>query len=119
MELQIESRHFKVTDAIKTHLEEKLAKLEKYFDGIHRLHVVLGVEKHAQEQTVELVCTVAKRQTLVSKGTDVDMYVAIDLAEKKMLSEMKKFKAKLHPIERGKKPLPVGAESVAEDEEEA
>ena len=71
MELQIEGRHFKVTEAIKTHLEEKLAKLEKYFDGIHRLHVVLGVEKHAQEQTVDLVCTVAKRHTLVAKGSEI------------------------------------------------
>ena len=47
------------------------------------------------------------------------MYVAIDQAEKKMLTEMKKFKAKLHPIERGKKAVVVGAESVADDDEEA
>lgn len=102
MELQIEGRHFKVSEAIHTHLEEKLSKLEKYFDGIHRMHVILDVEKHAQLQTVELVCTVAKRHTLISRGSNEDMYVAIDQAEKKMLTEMKKYKAKLHPIIRGK-----------------
>ena len=94
MDLQIEGRHFKVTEAIQTHLEEKIGKLEHYYDGIHHIHVVLSVEK-VKRQCVELICTVAKRQTLVSKGEAEDMYVAIDKAEKKMLAELKKFKAKL------------------------
>ena len=117
MELTIEGRHFKVTEAIQTHLEEKLGKLEKYFDGIHRMHVILDLEKRAQEQTVELVCTVAKRHTLVAKGSADDLYVAIDKAEKKLLTEMKKYKAKLHPVIRGKKPVPVaaGGDEVEED----
>jgi putative sigma-54 modulation protein len=102
MELQIEGRHFKVSEAIQTHLEEKLGKLEKYFDGIHRMHVILAVEK-SKRQTVELVCTVAKRHTLFAKGEAEDMYVAIDKAEKKMLTEMKKYKAKLRPVVRGNK----------------
>lgn len=102
MDLQIEGRHFKVTEAIQTHLEEKLGKLEKYFDGIHRMHVILAVEK-GKRQTVELVCTVAKRHTLFAKGEAEDMYVAIDKAEKKMLTEMKKYKAKLRPVVRGNK----------------
>jgi putative sigma-54 modulation protein len=102
MDLQIESRHFDCTPAIKTHLEEKLGKLEKYFDGIHRMHVILAVEK-TKRQRVELVCTVAKRHTLFAKGEAEDMYVAIDKAEKKMLTEMKKYKAKLRPVVRGGK----------------
>ena len=118
MELQIEGRHFKVTAAIKEHLEEKLGKLEKYFDGIHRMHVILDIEKHAQLQTVELVCTVAKRHTLISSGSDADMYVAIDKAEKKMLTEMKKYKAKLHPVIRGKNVKITGEEMVEAEEED-
>jgi putative sigma-54 modulation protein len=98
MDLQIEGRHFKVTDAIKVHLEEKLGKLEHFYDGIFRIHVVLGVEKTRQH--VELICHVAKRHTLVAKGDAEDMYVAIDKAEKKMVAEMKKFKAKLRSESR-------------------
>ena len=88
MEFQIEGRHFKVTEAIVQHVKEKLGKLERYFDGIHRMHVILGVEK-SKRQTVELVCTVARRHTLVAKGEADDLYVAIDKAERKMLAEMK------------------------------
>jgi len=59
MDIQIEGRHFKVTEAIQTHLQEKLGKLEKYFDGIHRMHVILDViEKNSaknKRQTVELI----------------------------------------------------------------
>ncbi|HLX63874.1 MAG TPA: ribosome-associated translation inhibitor RaiA [Planctomycetota bacterium] len=118
MELQIEGRHFKVTEAIQTHLQEKLNKLEKYFDGIHRMHVILDIEKRAQKQTVELVCTVAKRHTLVSFGSADDLYVAIDQAEKKMLAEMKKYKAKLHPSARGNKLVVTGEEEEEAVEEE-
>jgi putative sigma-54 modulation protein len=102
MELQVEGRHhFKVTEAIRDHLSEKLNKLERYFDGIHRMHVIIAIE--GKRQTVELVCTVAKRHTLVANGEADDLYVAIDQAEKRMLAEMKKYKAKLHPIIRGKR----------------
>jgi putative sigma-54 modulation protein len=101
MELQVEGRHFKVTEAMQRHLEEKLGKLEKYFDGIHRMHVILSVEKTRHQ--AELVCTVAKRHTLVAKGEAEDMYVAIDKAEKKILAEMKKYKAKLRSVMRGVK----------------
>lgn len=121
MDLQIEGRHFEVTAAIHTHVVEKLTKLEKYFDGIHRMHVILSIEKTKRQQC-ELVCTVAKRHTLFSKGEAEDMYVAIDKAEKKILAEMKKYKAKLHPKLRGSKSkeaqmeaLPVGTD---EDESE-
>ena len=102
MEMQIEGRHFKVTPTIEEHLKEKLGKLEHYFNGIHRMHAILGVE-NAKRHTVELVCTVAKRHTLVSKGEAEDMYVAIDKADRKMLTEMKKYKAKLRTIVRGDK----------------
>jgi putative sigma-54 modulation protein len=101
VELQIEGRHFKVSEAIQNHLEEKLGKLEHYYAGIHRMHAVLTVENNKrQHQQVELICTVAKRQTLVAKGEAEDLYVAIDKAEKKMLAELKKFKAKLQTESR-------------------
>jgi len=104
MDIQIEGRHhFKVTKAIDAHIHEKLGKLERYFDGIHRMHVILEVDEKKKQSVVELVCTVAKRHTLVSTGEADDLYVAIDKAERKMLTEMKKYKAKLHPIVRGKK----------------
>jgi putative sigma-54 modulation protein len=118
MDLQIEGRHFKVTEAMKAHLEEKLGKLEHFYDGIFRIHVVLGLEKNLH--TVELICTVAKRHTLVAKGDAEDMYAAIDKAEKKMCAEMKKFKAKLRSESRrqpGLKALEVAPVSDEQDEE--
>ena len=119
MELVIEARHFKVTEAIETHIREKIGKLDKYFDGIHRMHVVLDIGKN-QMQTVELICTVAKRHTLVATGAATDLYPAIDQAEKKILVEMKKYKAKLRTVVRGKRGeevAPVAGEAEAEGEE--
>ncbi|MCY3017657.1 MAG: ribosome-associated translation inhibitor RaiA [Planctomycetota bacterium] len=102
MELKIEGRHFKITEAIQQHVEDKIGRLDKYFDGIHRLHVILDVG-NPREQKVELVCTVARRYTLVAKGEAEDLYTAIDKAEKKLLAALKKYKAKLRPQGRGSK----------------
>jgi putative sigma-54 modulation protein len=117
MEIKIEGRHFQVTDAIQDHVTEKLGKLERYFDGIHRLHVILDVEK-SKRQRVELVCTVARRQTLVATGESDDLYAAVDQAGKKMIAEMKKYKAKLRPLVRGKRALEEATEVVESTEEE-
>ena len=121
MDLQIEGRHFKITEAIQDHVTEKLGRLERYFDGIHRMHAILALEK--TKHTVELVCTVAKRHTLVATSEADDLYAAVDKAGKKMVAEMKKYKAKLRPIIRGKRPLevqsaPVGADGDTDGSEE-
>src|SRR6185436_11649342 len=122
MDLQIEGRHFHITEAIEQNLREKLGKLEHYFNGIHRMHAILAVEK-SKRQIVELVCTVGKRHTLFAKGESDDMYVAIDKAEKKMLSEMKKYKDKSRAVIRGKRngngeAVGVTDETVGQDDEE-
>ena len=121
MELRVEGRHFKITEAIRQRVEEKLGGLDKYFDGIHRLHVILAVDD-PQRQTAELVCTVARRYTLVATGEAEDLYAAIDKAEKKLLAELRKYKGKLRPTARGKKHgeelTPVGTMDLGEDEEE-
>jgi len=121
MELQIESRHFKTTPAIQTKITEKLSKLERYFDGIHRVHVVLDIAEKGKRQTAELICTVAKRHTLVAHGEADDLYVAIDQAQEKMVTEMKKYKAKLRTVTRGKENsvgASVGGEAEGEISEE-
>ena len=120
MDLKIEGRHFQVTDAIQEHVKEKLTKLERYFDGIHRMHAILDVEK-TNRHRVELVCTVARRQTLIAKGEANDLYAAVDQAGKKMVAEMKKYKAKLRPLVRGKRDMEMlDSQAVAEsaDDEE-
>ena len=123
MELQIEGRHLKITESMRTHLEDKLGKLDRVNGGIHRLKVILEVEKNLSHR-VELICTVAKRHTLFAEGQAEDMYVAIDGAERKLLSELKRYKAKLLTTTRGKQKIalsagngPVPAVEEAEEEE--
>ena len=121
MELQIEGRHFKITEAIQQFVEEKLGKLEKYFDGIHRVRVILDFEE-ARRQKAEVVCTVARRSTLVARGEAEDMYAAIDQAERKLRAELKKYKARLRPLARGGKRAEaqsaIGEIELAEEDEQ-
>ena len=83
MQIQIESRHMKVTEAISNHIHKRVDNLTKYFDGILNIHVVLNVENHNQ-QIAEIVCAVIKHEPLVARSTHDDLYNAIDEAAQKM-----------------------------------
>ena len=45
MQLNITGHHVEVTDSLKTYVAEKLERLEKHFDHVNNVHVILSVEK--------------------------------------------------------------------------
>nr|MCX3323611.1 ribosome-associated translation inhibitor RaiA [Bacillus paranthracis] len=48
MNIQITGRHVEVTDSIKNYVNEKVGKVEHYFDNITSTKVILDVEKDHQ-----------------------------------------------------------------------
>lgn len=98
MPIQIEGRHIKVTQALQDHVHKKTDHLDKYFDGISNLRIVLSLEPPKQK-TAEVVCSVVRGKKLVASATNDDMYLAIDDAVHKIKELLKKHKARL----RGRK----------------
>jgi len=93
MNIQIEGRHVKVTDAIQKHVHSKIDHLDKYFNGVQKLHVILEVESTKQKLNLaEIVCTVAHGQPIVGRAEHADMYMAIDGAVHIVREHLKKFK---------------------------
>jgi len=92
MQLNITGHHVDVTDSLKVYVAEKLERLEKHFDHVNNVHVILSVEKQRQksEATVNI-----NGATLFADSTNEDMYASIDSMVDKLDRQIKKHKEKL------------------------
>jgi putative sigma-54 modulation protein len=120
MDVQIEGRHVEVTSSIREHVESKVQKIRRYFDGIINLHVVLTMEK-SKRFCAEWVCQVARGGSVVGKSESGDLYAACDAAFEKVKEGLKKYKDRLRvePRRTGSARMPAQpTETVGEEEEE-
>ena len=92
MRFIITGRNLEVTEGLRSAVESKLGKLEKYFDKDVDINVTLSVEKDRQK--IEVTIPV-KRSIIRSEQTSSDMYVSIDLVEEVIERQLKKYKNKI------------------------
>ncbi|MCQ2520998.1 MAG: ribosome-associated translation inhibitor RaiA [Lachnospiraceae bacterium] len=92
MEFKIVGKNIDVTEGLRTAVEEKIGKLEKYFAPETVAHVTLSVEKDRQK--IEVTIPV-KGNIIRSEETSNDMYVSIDLVEEIIERQLKKYKSKI------------------------
>ena len=92
MKIVIVGRNIDVTPGLKSAVEEKIGKLEKYFTPDTEVHVTLSVEKDRQK--IEVTIPV-KGSIIRSEQVSSDMYVSIDLVEEIIERQLKKYKTKL------------------------
>ena len=78
MKFIISGKNIEVTDGLKTAIQDKLGKLERYFTPDTEVHVTLSVEK--ERQKIEVTIPV-KGNIIRSEQVSNDMYVSIDLVE--------------------------------------
>ena len=92
MRFIITGRNIEVTPGLRTAVEDKLGKLEKFFKPDTEVHVTLSVEKDRQK--IEVTIPV-KGSIIRSEQVSNDMYVSIDLVEEIIERQMKKYKNKI------------------------
>ncbi len=92
MKFVILGKNIEVTEGLKSAVEEKIGKLEKYFNEETEVHVTLSVEKDRQK--IEVTIPV-KGSIIRSEQISNDMYVSIDLVEEIIERQLKKYKSKL------------------------
>ena len=49
MQVNLSGHHIDVTDSMRAYVEEKLARLERHFDHLTNVQVILSVEKLEQK----------------------------------------------------------------------
>lgn len=91
MQVNISGHQLDVTDAMREYVGEKLGKLERHFDKITNVQVIMQVEKLKQQ--IEATLHVAGRE-VVANAEHEDMYAAIDLLTDKLDRQLIKHKEK-------------------------
>ena len=92
MRFVISGQNIDVTAGLRSHIEHKLGKLERYFTPETEIIVTLSVEK--ERQKIEVTIPV-KGNIIRSEQVSDDMYVSIDLVEEVIERQLRKYKNKL------------------------
>ena len=95
MKFVIVGRNIEVTPGLRTAVEDKIGKLEKYFNPDTEAHVTLSVEK--ERQKIEVTIPV-KGSIIRSEQVSNDMYVSIDLVEEIIERQFRTKKFDIKPM---------------------
>lgn len=92
MRYTITGRNIDVTPGLRAAIEEKIGKLDRYFNPDTEVIVTLSVQKERQKIEVTIPL---KGRTIRAEESSSDMYVSLDLVEEIIERQMKKYKNKL------------------------
>jgi len=92
MQINLTGHHVEITDSLRSYVDTKFEKLERHFDHINNVHVILNVEKINQK--AEAVVNLNGGEVFAT-SENTDMYAAIDSLIDKLDRQVIKHKEKL------------------------
>ena len=106
----ITGRHVEITDAIRSHAEEKTAKLPKYYNSVNQVEVIID-GGDGGDAIVEIIARAEHSNVFIAKESGQDTYACIDLAVHKLERQLRRKKKK----QRNNKHLPISVEELQEE----
>lgn|SRR5574344_1081833 len=94
MKFNIRGSKVKVTPAIKSYIEEKIGKLDKYFENPDDIIANVVVRVRGLDQIIEVTIPV-KQFILRNEESNKDLYSAIDLISDKLERQIRKNKTRI------------------------
>ena len=95
MKLNIRGDKITVTQSMKGYIEEKLAKLDKYFENPEEISASVLVRVRDLEQIIEVTAP-TKKFTLRAEDSNQDFYAAVDLVVDKLERQIRKNKDRIN-----------------------
>ena len=95
MKFNIRGKQIEVTKPIKDYIQEKIGKLDKYFENPDEITATTLIKIRAKDQTVEVTIPI-KKFILRGEETHCDLYAAIDLVVDKLERQIRKNKKRLN-----------------------
>jgi len=92
MQINVTGHHIEVTDSLHDYIKNKFERLERHFDKVTNINVILNVEKLDQkaEATLNL-----KGNKIFAEAVNADMYASIDALLDKLDRQICKHKEKI------------------------
>ena len=99
MNVSISGHHISITDAMNTAVREKLEKVERHFDQIQSIQVILSLDNSGasdggqKSHKAEAIMRVSGKEMFV-QALDDDMYKAINEMADKLDRQVRKYKTR-------------------------
>ena len=93
MQINLSGHHIEITDPLRDFVNSKFAKLERHFEQINNVQVILTVEKLNQIAEAKLDVNGGE---IFANSQQADMYAAIDTLIDKLDRQIIKHKEKLN-----------------------
>lgn len=92
MQVNLTGHHVDLTSSMRDYVTNKMERLERHFDIVQDIHVILSVEKlrHKAEATLHI-----NGGNVFADAVEGDMYAAIDALTDKLDRQVKKHKEKM------------------------
>jgi ribosomal subunit interface protein len=111
VDIVVKSRHCALSDRFRSHVEEKLGRLEKHDQRVMRLEVEVDRERNPrqQERAVKVQLTAFSKGPVVrAEAAAEDKMTALDMAMDRMVAQMRRA-ADRRRVHRGRRtPVSVG-----------
>lgn len=96
MKIKIAGRHTDASPALRNYVIEKTEALDRFFDRIVSVDVVLSVEK--ERQIADFHAHLTNRKQINAREESTDMYASIDKAIDRVKRQLVKFKDQLQDV---------------------
>lgn len=96
MKFNIRGKKLDVTDSIKSYIEEKIGRLDKYFESPEEITATVLIKLRGNNLQVVEVTINANKFILRGEDEHNDLYAAIDKVSDKMERQIRKNKTRMH-----------------------
>ena len=94
MKFNIHGKKIDVTDSIKSYIEEKIGRLDKYFENPDEIKATALIKLRGKDQVVEVTIN-ANKFILRGEEAHKDLYASIDKVSDKIERQIRKNKTRL------------------------
>lgn len=88
-----------ITDAIRSYIEAKIGKLDKYFEHPDEITASILIKESGVNQKIEVTIPI-KTTILRAESINKDLYAAIDLVVEKLERQIRKNKTRMHKFSK-------------------
>ena len=96
IKVEIRGENIEVTDAIRSFIEEKVSKLERYFKNDPEVFAHANIKTYQNKQGKFEITIPMKGLTLRAEEVHDDLYVAVDKSVDKLERQIRKYKTKIN-----------------------